>query len=655
VRDTSWVRRASLKPVMQVLAIAVVAVVLCLPCLLRGIPQGYDSQDHIGYQHHFSRQFWEGEWYPRWLAEANEGYGSPVFIIQYPLPYVFTAALRPLTHFEGADREARELGIFVFVCLLAAGMGTWLWLRQIATSEASTIAAIAYMGCPFVLGEALYVRAAVGELSALACMPFGLACCQAMHKTKGAELMLGVIFAFLILSNLINAVLFIPLLVVYAFSSGRQLDVSLPRSALRVGLAMILGVGLASAYIVPFMAYRGLFNVRQMAAFFPDFELGRYFLFLTWRSLLDRPQLAVMAILIVIFSVITAKCVWNADRPWKIRGPMLFLLLVGWMAMAPNLGPAMIRSSGLSVSSFDGLSFFSQRMLLVVFATTLLGLVAFCTIPRNGREEGLVLMGATGAYFVLMTPASAWIWNAIPALVAVQFPFRLGGVLSLSVAGLVALALDGLLRENGSARRHQVLIIALILLGVVGAAAATLNHSFREPRIAKFDPSRDFDMDFPMYLEPSTLVAFADEMGANLRGFSAASRNGEIKLRSGLSSGEGNIKISREGPRKLLVSADVKTDTRVWIGQTYSPLWRILPADGFSSNLPVRVSVSPRGLIELSVPPGNWSFYLFFDGGIPEALGIVLSGLSVLALVSASLFLASRRLYDWRRGGLLTR
>ena len=452
MRDTSWVRRASLKPVMQVLAIVVVAVVLCLPCLLRGIPQGYDSQDHIGYQHHFSRQFWEGEWYPRWLAEANEGYGSPVFIIQYPLPYLFTAALRPLTHFEGADREARELGIFVFICVLAAGMGTWLWLRQIATSEASTIAAIAYMGCPFVLGEALYVRAAVGELSALACMPLALACCQAMHKTKGAELMLGVIFAFLVLSNLINAVLFIPLLVVYAFSSGRQMDVSLPRSALRVGLAMILGFGLASAYIVPFMAYRELFNVRQMAAFFPDFELGRYFLFLTWRSLLDRPQLAVMAILIVMFSVITAKCVWNADRPWKIRGPMLFLLLVGWMAMAPNLGPAMIRSSGLSVSYFDGLSFFSQRMLLVVFATTLLGLMAFCTIPRNGREEGLVLMGATGACFVLMAPASAWIWNAIPALAAVQFPFRLGGVLSLSVAGLVALALDGLVRENGSAR-----------------------------------------------------------------------------------------------------------------------------------------------------------------------------------------------------------
>ena len=103
--DVSWVRRALLKPGTQVLAIVFVAVVLCIPCLLKGIPQGYDSQDHIGYQHHFSRQFWDGEWYPRWLAEANKGYGSPVFIIQYPLPDVFTAALRPLTHFVGADRE----------------------------------------------------------------------------------------------------------------------------------------------------------------------------------------------------------------------------------------------------------------------------------------------------------------------------------------------------------------------------------------------------------------------------------------------------------------------------------------------------------------------------------------------------------------------
>ena len=165
-------------------------------------------------------------------------------------------------------------------------------------------------------------------------------------------------------------------------------------------------------------------------------------------------------------------------------------------------------------------------------------------------------------------------------------------------------SLDGLLRENTSARRHQVLIVVLISLGVVGAGAVTLNHSFRDLRTAKFDPSRDFDMDFPMYLEPSTLQAFADEMGAGLRGFSVASRSAG-KLRSGLSSDEGNVTVSRVGPRKLLVSADVKTAARVWIGQTYSPLWKILPSEGFSSNLPIPVSVSPRGLLELSVPPGN--------------------------------------------------
>jgi hypothetical protein len=75
--------------VAQSTLILLVAAFLCLPFLFFGIFSwnGGDSDTHAAYVHDFSRQFWGGELYPRWLTSANEGYGSPIFLVQYPLPY----------------------------------------------------------------------------------------------------------------------------------------------------------------------------------------------------------------------------------------------------------------------------------------------------------------------------------------------------------------------------------------------------------------------------------------------------------------------------------------------------------------------------------------------------------------------------------------
>ncbi|MGB6472563.1 MAG: hypothetical protein WBF04_00635, partial [Candidatus Sulfotelmatobacter sp.] len=121
------------------MAIVLVAVFLCLPCLVRGIPRGYDAITHVEYQRHFSEQFWNGEHYPRWLAGENKGFGSPTFIIQYPLPYFLTALIRPLVPLAADnDREARELGILVFLLLAAAGVCARLWLGKLSSPLAAT-------------------------------------------------------------------------------------------------------------------------------------------------------------------------------------------------------------------------------------------------------------------------------------------------------------------------------------------------------------------------------------------------------------------------------------------------------------------------------------------------------------------------------------
>src|ERR1700733_4611987 len=95
------------KPGVQILLIVLAAALLSFPCLVYGLPPGTNAATHVKYQHHFSQQFWNAEHYPRWLADENKGYGSPIFLVQYPLPYFVTALLRPITSFPPANRESR--------------------------------------------------------------------------------------------------------------------------------------------------------------------------------------------------------------------------------------------------------------------------------------------------------------------------------------------------------------------------------------------------------------------------------------------------------------------------------------------------------------------------------------------------------------------
>jgi hypothetical protein len=636
--NKAWTGGLGSSRMPQLLVIAAAAFALSLPCLLHGIPpRAHDAETHVSYQHHFSRQFWDGDVYPRWLSDENKGLGSPIFLVQYPLPYFVTAALRPITPFAGAERESRELGVFLFLAVLGAGIAAWSWLRQMVRPEAATLAAVAYMGLPYLLGETLYVRASVGELSAMACMPFAFACCESAQRNWRSVALLAVAFALHIASNLLTAVPFAPALVAYAMASGRRAQVPPHRSALRAGAALALGVGLAGVYLVPLLAYRALFDDGQLRRYLPGFELGRYFLFLTTDSLTHRWVLAA-AVAVVCFSAIAAWYLWKTESPAALKAAMWTPVLLGWAAMMPDLGLKMIRGVGFAVSSVPACGahvwpwFFSQRMLLVLFPLLLLGVVSFCAVARDRDQRGVALLGSAVASFVLMLPAAAWIWRAIPALDALRFPFRLGGLLQVSVVGLLAFAIDRTLRIRVAWRRTPSRwLIAGAAIGVAAGGVITwrTDRAFLYAGTLKFDPSRDVDAMYRTYVDPPAIPAFAASLGTQADGFEVAEAPSEGG-RAGLSAGEGSIRVERESWRRWRVTADTRGDARAWIGQTYSPLWRIVPFDPSSAAPSLRASL--QGVLEVSLPAGKQSFFVVFDSGRAEALGWLFSAAALLVL-----------------------
>jgi uncharacterized membrane protein len=97
---------------LSAIIILIASLVFSVPMLRDGLPFAHDTEEHLERYTCFAAQISEGEWYPRWLTNANAGLGSPVMFVYAPFAYYVPAALRPLLRFhpDGAQ-ESREFGV----------------------------------------------------------------------------------------------------------------------------------------------------------------------------------------------------------------------------------------------------------------------------------------------------------------------------------------------------------------------------------------------------------------------------------------------------------------------------------------------------------------------------------------------------------------
>jgi hypothetical protein len=618
------------KSTLQLLVIVLAAALLCAPCLMHGLPSGTNAPTHVKYQHHFSGQFWNGERYPRWLADENKGYGSPIFLVQYPFPYFVTALLRPITSFPPANRESRELGLFVCLALAAAGVGAWHWFRKLTSPLAATLAAVVYMSLPFILQDGIYARTAIGELCTFIWMPVALSLCESMYERRNAIFTLSGIFALLVVSNLLSAVLFAPVLTIYAILCGKRSELSWYRRAWLVGLAQLLGAGMAGMYLVPLLAHRRLFDLHQMETILPGYQFALYFLNLTSSNL--RAQVVAIGLGgAVLFAGAAAWYIWHAAVDVHIRICMGLALLLGVLTLIPNLGRTIIRLSGFEFRPLPP-DDFVVTTLLGLFFTIALGFLAYCRIAESSvAQRGTLLLGIAVASFFLMLPFSAPIWRAIPGSSVFQFPFRLGGILCVAVAGLVSFAFDSCLRDlPGPRNRPSRLVIVLAAIAAVTGGFLTwrTDRAFRHPKSTAFDVTQDFDPMYRAYVPLRYLSAFAKDLGTTPDSFEAETMPGDGTLRSELMNGNCDLNVKRENSREIFISSDCRGEARLRIGQLYSPLWKVVPVQGVS--LDSTVSVSADGLMELTLSPGKQDMRLVFDMGAPGRWGAILSEASLL-------------------------
>lgn len=164
------------------------------------------------------REIKELQFPPRWSGFLNHGYGYPLFLFTYPLPYL----VGELFHIAG-------LGVvdtvkLLFIATTFGGAFTmFLFARSLWGSWGGVLSAALYMYAPYSLVN-LTKRGSLGELTAFVFYPllFHLFTQLLKRPTPRILLLTALSIGAFILSHNASVVLFLPFLIVWIWGQWRQ-------------------------------------------------------------------------------------------------------------------------------------------------------------------------------------------------------------------------------------------------------------------------------------------------------------------------------------------------------------------------------------------------------------------------------------------------
>ena len=568
------------------------------PVLIYGAPdRSHDGVVHAVWAKQFATQFWQGDWYPRWFTNTNGGLGGPSGFFYPPLASYASGLFWPLL--AARDPEGWLVaGYSLALAEVFSGITAYLWLRSITKPGAALLGAAIYVIAPYHLAIDVYYRGASAELWVFVWLPLIMLSVEGLlGHSKWSVPGAAVSYALAILSHPTVTLCFtpIPLAYLFCFSESKQRV----RSTAMFMVALLLAVGLSAAYLLPA-------KLDQNKAYVSLYTSG-------WGD-------------------------YHNQWLWQDAGELADMgrYLYGAAAGPPH------------PISRDTLN--KMRFLLVTLATLPVIVALFLLIRRfeqAGRSRRIALFYLSMAllYFFLMTKASGFIWETVPLLKGLQFPFRLNVILVVCVAALASLAGPYLLQSRA---RAITLFLAVLVAGWLGADVWAFPRAFSD---LQSGPDRAeqratdwvrMHMDPPeMWPKPSNVDLSAAPNFAAFQRFVAMHPPKTVQLEA-LSTGttSGTAQVESWRPRRVVLKVEATRDSELTLNHFYYTGWqgRI---EGATTNL--SVGFSPDGLIQMDIPKGNYDLIVELPKDRAERAGAVISLISLLLLGGAALWGYLRR------------
>ena len=282
-----------------------------------------------------------GQWkhgivYPRWAALAHWGYGEARFLFYPPASWTLGAALGAILPWKMVP------GAYCWIVLMLAGAAMYRLAREWLPASDALFAAVFYALNPYHL-LIVYWRSAYAELLAAALLPLLLLCILRLKQPGPRPTMwLGLTLAAAWLTNAPAAMM------IHYSAAGLALVVAVVEAAwkrswgpeiwrplVRTALAMVIGAGLASFYLLPAFYEQGWINLSAVLS--PGVRPQDNFLFTIIPDDDHNRFNLLLSIVALAEIVVLASAIWFSRRKNKdgqsatgVTGRNAWLLLTAW-------------------------------------------------------------------------------------------------------------------------------------------------------------------------------------------------------------------------------------------------------------------------------------------------------------------------------------
>lgn len=578
---------------------------LSLPALAPLLGPGYFYEAHDGrhsvfYQVMFDASFQNGALWPRWAMHHLQGYGYPTFVILAPLGFYLSELFVLLgAGFTLAAKLTWATGV------LFSGWGMYRlllhWMDAAARAPgqfrldshrlAALAGALIYVYAPYRLLD-IYVRGALNESLLLLWLPWlflafdrllilgparGWTRRLALALLALAATWLTHSFAILSVTPLLVAFILFRLATLWAGDRrGRAL-------ATRTGMAAGAGIGallLCAVFLAPLLAESPLLDQR----------------------------------------------VYTSDT-YNYRNHFVYL----GQYLSPFWGYGY---SDDPAGAGDGMGFQVGAVGVVV---AMAGMV----LLWRSRLRALMLFLALASLglLIFMGPPSRALWDAVPMLAVIQFPWRLLLLASFTVCTLAGLTLaqvaEAAPRPEGGAG-----LLAIALLAVYASAG------YADPALQPVEPWREdgravfrFEQQFPDMIVGTQWTQQSFTTSPMSDGYARddyTEDHGRTAMleRLAVVEGAGEVLGSVSAGSRFGGTVRLATPGVVRVNLLYFPGWQAR-MDG----TPVAMRVAPPyGLIDLDVPAGEHELSIIMGATPARRLGTLISWLTLVAVLALSIW-----------------
>jgi len=487
----------------------------------------------------------------RWVSDLGYNYGYPIFNFYAPLVYYIGAG----SMFFGFDALVATK-IMMVLGIILSGVFMYLLAKEFWGRGGGLISAVLYLFAPYHALN-IYVRGDVAEFYAYAFIPLVFWGLWKIYKQEKwmHVIVASLAFAAIILSHNLTAMMIAPF--IFVFSVILSLKAKNKTRSL-LFLSLFLGIIISSFYTLPVFSEMKYTNVLSQIGGGADFR--------------DHFVCPIQ--------------LW--DSPWGFGGS--------------------------TPTCVDGLSFKIGKLHILFFLSSLVSLFFFIKKQKLKFWIGVFSILSVFLAAFLTLNYSFSIWNSIPQMAFIQYPWRFLIVIVFFISfigGSVVLLL----------RKFPRLFFTPVVL-LVTLAIVYFNAEIFTPQTVLNKTANDYTNDYHLRFTTSKI---SDEyMPVN---FYKPKNFDEIP--SSVISETKDIKIVSESKKTKKVDTKIIAlkETEVLANLAYFPAWKVY-VDGVKKEY----SYSDRGLL-IKIPQGEHDVRLEFVQTPIEKLGNLLSIAGILILI----------------------